>query len=104
MGKDFNQATIERVFRQEGATVVDLHTLGKGIPDLLVGVAGRNVLVEIKLPAGRFGGTSRSDLNHRQVGFHHHWRGDTPRVIRTEDEARDLVRELELEFESGGVP
>jgi Holliday junction resolvase len=37
-----------KAFRDIGATVLHLHTIGKGCPDILVGLNGINYLIEIK--------------------------------------------------------
>jgi len=45
---DGNQSEIVDGLRRLGMTVQDLHIVGKGCPDLLVGVANVNFLVEVK--------------------------------------------------------
>jgi len=60
MGKDTNHATIVRAFESRGATVVELHTIGGGVPDLLVGYQGSTRLVEVKRPARKAGRGLRS--------------------------------------------
>ena len=45
---DTNQSEIVAALRQHGASVQCLHTIGKGVPDLLVGLQGRNYLLELK--------------------------------------------------------
>jgi len=45
---DRNQAEIVKALRAVGCSVQQLHTIGKGCPDILVGVRGRNLLMEIK--------------------------------------------------------
>jgi len=99
MAKDANHGTIVRAFEQGGATVVSLHTLGRGVPDLLIGFAGCDQLVEVKLPlrpSSEAGGVQhpRTRLNSRQVGWHNHWRGERPRVIRTPEEAEALLDDM----------
>jgi hypothetical protein len=56
-------------------SVVDLHTLGHGIPDLLVGAAGCDELVEVKSEQGQ--------LETNQVTFNKTWRGHKVTVVRT---------------------
>jgi hypothetical protein len=99
MSKDANHGTIVRAFEQAGATVVSLHTLGKGIPDLLVGYAQRDQLVEIKLPIRKASEAGpiqhpKTRLSNRQAGWHNNWRGTRPRIIRTPEEAEDLMDEM----------
>lgn len=50
---DRNQAAIVKALRIFGASVTDLHALGHGVPDLLVGFHGVNYLMEVKNPTGR---------------------------------------------------
>lgn len=45
---DANQKQIVTALRRAGATVQSLASIGKGCPDLLVGIAGRNYLLEVK--------------------------------------------------------
>ena len=49
---DENQAAIVDCFRKLGFSVQCLHTVGKGVPDLLIAKAGINYLVEVKMPKG----------------------------------------------------
>jgi|TARA_R100001163_G_scaffold64557_1_gene59097 Holliday junction resolvase len=95
MGKDANHETIVREFMRSGADVVNLSTVGKGVPDILVGFAGFNQLVEIKLPAKTgLKPNRKTSLSLRQKGWHNSWRGRKPVVIRTPEEAELLLDEL----------
>ena len=49
--QDANHGTIRDAFRAIGFSWVDLHELGKGRPDGMVGFGGICALVEIKDPA-----------------------------------------------------
>ncbi len=51
---DQNQAAIVAELRRRGCLVVDLHAIGKGVPDLLVGQMGAWYLVEVKTEQGSF--------------------------------------------------
>lgn len=46
--RDGNHRDLVRALRQIGASVQDLADVGGGCPDLLVGLAGRTVLLEVK--------------------------------------------------------
>ena len=75
---DSTQASIFRAWRQVGATVQSLHTVGDGAPDALVGFRGMNYVAEIKTPRGR--------LTPAQVRWHRDWRGQVA-IVETVDEA-----------------
>lgn len=45
---DDNQREIVNALREYGATVIHLHAVGKGCPDILVGYRNQNYLMEIK--------------------------------------------------------
>lgn len=79
---DGNQNEIVQVFRGMNCTVALLHAVGKGIPDLLVGCRGVNLLVECKMKTGV--------LNLMQIEWHNHWSGQVT-VCRSANEAADLV-------------
>jgi hypothetical protein len=75
---DGNQGEIVAALRKLGATVQSLAALGKGCPDLLVGYAGRNYLLEIKIAGGKV----RPD----QADWHATWHGQVA-VVTTWQEA-----------------
>jgi len=80
---DKNQAEIVRALRQMGCTVQDLSGVGKGCPDLLVGVAGQNILMEIKCPIeGR--------IKPSQEKWHGEWRGSV-HIVKSVDHAVRIV-------------
>lgn len=80
---DANQPAIVYALRAVGATVEPLHAVGGGCPDILVGYAGRNLLMEIK--DGRLS-PSRITLTEDQIKWHAAWRGQRT-VVRSVDEA-----------------
>jgi hypothetical protein len=51
LSRDANHEDIVLAFRRASAYVIDLHSLGRDKPDLLVGFAGTERLVEIKTEA-----------------------------------------------------
>jgi len=102
VSKDANHETICRAFRQAGADVVSLHTLGSGVPDLLIGFAGTERLVEVKLPKRKSDQkeTPRTHLSRVQRNWHNSWKGHTPLVVRTPEEAErvlDIMAESQQE-------
>ncbi len=84
---DVNQTDIVTALRAIGCSVEILSDVGRGCPDLLVGIgypggAPRNYLLEVKGPRGR--------LTPDQVKWHDAWRGQYA-VVRTPEEAIAVV-------------
>lgn len=50
--RDNNHSEIKAAFEQAGCSVADLSQAGGGVPDLLVSLANKNHLVEVKIPKG----------------------------------------------------
>ena len=80
---DANQPEIVDVARRMGCTVQPLHTVGGGVPDLLVGISGVNDLWEIK--DGKKPPSDRR-LTPDQIIWHDDWRGSV-QVIDSVDKA-----------------
>lgn len=79
---DSNQAEIVADLRKVGASVVLLHEVGCGCPDILVGFRGNNYLIEIKTRDGK--------LNRLQRLWHEAFRGQVA-VARTSEEALCII-------------
>lgn len=79
---DDNQAEIVRGLRAIGATVQSLAAVGAGVPDLLVGWQGANVLLELKDAAKV---PSKRKLTPDQVAWHQAWRGQVATVETLKD-------------------
>lgn len=79
---DANQAEIVAALRAVGCSVQTLAAVGAGVPDLLVGVSGVNLLMEVKTASGK--------LTKDQIPWHEQWRGQVA-IVRTVDEALALV-------------
>jgi len=86
---DENQPTIIKAFRDLGCSVQPLHTVGKGCPDLLVGLPSiygfgigmaRTILVEIKNPS-----KPKSDRQKTkdQIKWWDSWRGGNLYQVET---------------------
>lgn len=76
---DSNQTEIVKALRGVGCTVLLLHAVGQGCPDVLCGTPrGDNVLLEIKSAKGK--------LDAKQVEWHQTWRGPVY-VVRSVAEA-----------------
>lgn len=78
---DANQSEIVAALRKIGVSVQPLHTVGKGCPDLLIGVRGINLLLEVKdgnKPP------SAQKLTSDQVEWHRTWGGQVEVVNSVE--------------------
>ncbi len=74
--KDANHQPIVNGLRALGFSVLELHAVGQGCPDLLVGWNGRERLLEIKTPTGhKPRGRRQAETNERQAEFSDTWRG-----------------------------
>lgn len=93
--RDKNHGELQRAFEQLGCSVADLSGAGiPGWPDVVVGVAGRNHLVEFKNPETRYG---RAGLNDNQQAFARDWRGGKLYAVSTVQEVAALVRNLKAD-------
>lgn len=81
---DVNHAEIVAALREAGCSVTSLAAVGRGCPDLVVGVRGRNYLLEVKPPGGARGGTCRQSLTDDEREWHRTWRGQRAIVTTIE--------------------
>jgi len=87
---DANQQAIVAALRAVGASVLLLHTVGRGCPDILAGHRGVNVLMELK------DGTkppSARRLTPDEAAWHATWRG-TVVVVASVDDALKAIGAL----------
>lgn len=84
---DANHAEIVRALRSAGMKAVSLASMGKGIPDLIVGYRGRNVLLEIKDGAKV---RSAQALTVDEANWIATWPGQVA-VVRSPEEAINAV-------------
>ena len=87
---DENQKQLVHTFIALGASVLNLSTVGRGCPDLLIGYRGKSVLVEIK-------SGSKATFTEPQVKFMQEWRGGTVSRIDSVDAAIRLIKMLDME-------
>lgn len=80
---DTNQGDIVRALRRAGASVQSLASVGKGVPDLLVGIRGEVYLLEVKQPKG--------ELTPDQRLWHCAWRGRPVTVVYTPVDALETI-------------
>jgi hypothetical protein len=81
--RDLNHDSIKATFEQLGCTITDTADLGNGFPDLVVGICGVNLLVEVKSADG--------ELSEGQAGWHERWKGQVA-VVRSKEEVISLVQ------------
>lgn len=84
---DANQKAIVAAMRRMGATVLHLHTIGKGCPDIAVGYRKKNFLFEIKDGSNV---PSKRKLTPDEIEFHESWRGQVT-VIESVDDAINIL-------------
>lgn len=88
---DANQREIVQALKAAGASVCDLSGCGKGVPDILIGYQGRNLLAEIKRPWAKGIDKSDLELTPPQVEFFDSWLGQVAKVT-TVEEALELLK------------
>lgn len=84
---DANQKEIVEILRQLGATVFILSSIGKGLPDLLVGFRGKNFLFEIKDGSKP---KSQKKLTKAQEVFFDVWKG----IVFKAENADEIIKIL----------
>lgn len=87
---DSNQKDIVTALRDAGYSVQHLHSVGSGCPDILVGINGINILIEIKEGDGK--------LTAAQIVWHSSWKGQVA-IARDKEEAIRIVNAIEQETE-----
>ena len=82
---DKNHKSIVQCFRKLGCSVLSLHAVGKGCPDLVVCYQMQLYLVEVKDTGGK--------LNTLQEDWHRKW-GSPVHVVRSNSEVVSLLNKL----------
>jgi len=90
---DRNQKEITQALRSIGASVQPLHTVGQGVPDLLVAIAGFNVLIEVKDGEKP---PSQQKLTPDQIDWHSKWKAPVY-IVNSVAQVIDLVQKLKQE-------
>lgn len=99
---DENQPALVAEFRRLGCSVQHTHFYGDGFPDIIVGVAGFNLLVEIK--NGKKPPSARKKTAF-QGWWHLTWQGQAV-IVKDEEEVRQLVaavRRFAREIVASGI-
>ncbi len=84
---DQNHVEIVKGLRAIGASVQSIASVGKGCPDLLVGMRGFNWILEVKDGSRP---PSQRRLTDDEKKWHDSWRGDV-RIVTCLDEALDVI-------------
>lgn len=84
---DGNQPQIIEAMRSIGAVVQPLHTVGGGVPDLLVAFRNRTLVVEVKDPTKP---KADRQLTPAQVKWHAMWTGEK-HVVETAEQAVEIL-------------
>ena len=87
---DDNQPELVALARKMGASVWITSQLGKGAPDLVLGLPSGNVLVEIKDGSKP---PSARKLTEDEQKFHAKWRGPIA-VVETAEDMVKLIKEV----------
>jgi len=84
---DKNQANVVKALRDFGADVYSLHTVGGGIPDLLVLYEGHTLLFEVKDGADK-------KLTPLQIKLFANWKGGHLHRVNSPEEAVEILKSL----------
>ncbi len=93
---DDNQSAIQEALEAIGCTVQSLGAVGAGCPDLAVGYAGCNVLLEVKNRNG-FAKGKNSEGNDGQKKWARWWKGQVAMVYTPEEAVEAVLQALARE-------
>jgi Holliday junction resolvase len=85
---DANQEAVVSALRAAGASVQSLASVGRGVPDLLVGYKGQTILIEVK--DGQKAPSARQ-LTDDQVKWHGEWKGGLLAVSEGPEQALKII-------------
>ena len=88
---DANHEAVVKALREAGATVQSLASVGKGVPDLLVGFRSQTLLMEVKDSAKP---PSKRRLTEDQLRWHGSWRGGPLAIVDSPESAMSMLRLL----------
>ena len=87
---DKNQKDVVKALRDYGAQVILLHTVGSGIPDLMVCYADQTILIEVK------DGPDKK-LTPQQITLFANWKGGPLHRVNSVQEAIEVLKLYESE-------
>lgn len=74
---DSNQPDVVERLRKIGFSVQPIHTIGGGVPDLLLGISGWNFLIELK-------SSDKGKLTPDEIDWHADWKGQVNVAVTVE--------------------
>ena len=83
---DENHSQVRAWYEELYCSVVDTHTLGGGFGDLIIGIAGRTEIVEVK--------TEHGHREASQIRFSRDWRGSPVVVVTTHADVLNHVQNV----------
>ena len=89
--KDANHNDVVDALKAIGVSVIDTSHVGCGFPDVILGFAGKTMLMEIKNPKTSYG---KRGLNKNQAKWKELWTGGPYAVVDSVDAAIRAVRLL----------
>lgn len=87
---DANQSAVIKALEGLGCTVERLSGVGKSVPDLLVGVCGINLLMEVKNPDRKGGRENTHGTLAKQRKWREGWKGSVHTVNGPEEAVTDV--------------
>ncbi len=95
---DASHATVVKAFEAAGCSVAVIQSSKAGLPDLVIGLAGRTHLVEVKPASTRKDGkeSPQSSLRATQTAFAEKWRGSPVHLVHNATEALELANLLRM--------
>lgn len=90
---DSNHREVKGWYEELFCSVVDIHHVGGGVPDLLIGCAGISELVEVK--------TEEGNLEPSQLTFQKTWRGPKVKIIRSQADVINHVTNIREKVSRG---
>ena len=97
--RDRSHQGIVDALRVAGCSVREIQSPTKGLPDLICGFQGRDHMVEAKNPSKSGRQTVKAGFSEAQEEFAAGWRGARVNVVRTPQEAFELVATWRREAE-----
>ena len=88
---DKNQKDVVKALRDYGASVFLLHTVGGGIPDLMVCYADQTILIEVKDGADK-------KLTPQQITLFANWMGGPLHRVNSVQESIEVLKLYEMEI------